>query len=145
MFGNLTVKSVIRDGKFFKLNDVIQTSAAEKMWSLDRYRQWIDERTDWYFGAAFDIDPSDYVPSALNELSVSKQPDPTDISMAPLPEKHKPVMTAPGEQNKKEFPTNHKKIENDGQESRYFEIGSESNDSVEDILKELHAMKKPRK
>jgi twitching motility protein PilT len=145
MFNNLTVKSVIRDGKFFKLNDVIQTSAAEKMWSLDRYRQWIDERTDWYLGGTFEPDPSVDMAHALNEFNFSKKSDSVEVPMEPLLEKHKPVTSAPVEQKTKDFPYHPKKLETDEKESGYYEIGDESNDSVEDILKELNAMKKPKK
>ena len=46
LFTNLTTKSVIREGKFFKLNDVIQTGAQDRMWSYDRYRKWLESVID---------------------------------------------------------------------------------------------------
>ena len=48
LFANLTVRSVVRSGKFFKLNDALQTGAVDKMWSLQRYKEWLDDRTNWY-------------------------------------------------------------------------------------------------
>jgi len=48
LFANLTAKSIVRNGSFFKLNDVLQTGAIDKMWSLQRYKEWLANRTDWY-------------------------------------------------------------------------------------------------
>ncbi|MGD8294350.1 MAG: PilT/PilU family type 4a pilus ATPase [Desulfobacterales bacterium] len=48
LFANLTAKSIVRNGKFFKLNDVLQTGAVDKMWSLQRYREWLENRTNWH-------------------------------------------------------------------------------------------------
>jgi len=48
LFANMTVRSIVRNGKFFKLNDTLQTGAIDKMWSLPRYKEWLDSRTDWY-------------------------------------------------------------------------------------------------
>ena len=143
MFTNLTVKSVIREGKFFKLNDVIQTSAAEKMWSFDRYRRWIDERADWYLGGTFEPEDSVDLSNALNEFNLSKQI--MQVPMGPLFKKHKSAKRTPVSQKAKDYPNYPKKLETDKKESGYYEIGDESNDSVEDILKELNAKKNYRK
>jgi twitching motility protein PilT len=48
LFANLTAKSIVRSGKFFKLDDVLQTGAVDKMWSLQRYREWLENRTIWH-------------------------------------------------------------------------------------------------
>ena len=48
LYANLTAKSIIRSGKYFKLNDALQTGAIDKMWSLQRYKEWLENRTDWY-------------------------------------------------------------------------------------------------
>jgi twitching motility protein PilT len=48
LFATMTVRSIVRNGKFFKLNDALQTGAVDKMWSLQRYKEWLDSRTDWY-------------------------------------------------------------------------------------------------
>jgi twitching motility protein PilT len=144
LFSNLTVKSIIRDGKFYKLNDVIQTGAADKMWSLDRYRQWMDKRTDWYLGGTFEPEPSFDMPPAFNELDFSKQSDSVGAPVETLSEKQKPGRPTPVEQEIKEFPNHPKKLETGEPESEYYEIASECNDSMEDILKELDALKKPK-
>jgi twitching motility protein PilT len=48
LFANMTAKSILLSGKFFKLNDVLQTGAIDKMWSFQRYKEWLENRTDWY-------------------------------------------------------------------------------------------------
>ena len=48
LFANLTAKSIVRNGKFFKLNDALQTGAMDKLWSHQRYKEWLENRTDWY-------------------------------------------------------------------------------------------------
>jgi twitching motility protein PilT len=48
LFANMTVRSIVRNGKFFKLNDTLQTGATDKLWSLQRYKEWLDSRTEWY-------------------------------------------------------------------------------------------------
>jgi twitching motility protein PilT len=48
LYANITAKSIVRNGKFFKLNDALQTGAIDKMWSLQRYKEWLENRTDWY-------------------------------------------------------------------------------------------------
>ena len=30
------------------LGAVVQTGAIDKMWSLQRYKEWLENRTDWY-------------------------------------------------------------------------------------------------
>jgi twitching motility protein PilT len=80
LFANMTVKSIVRSGKFFKLNDVLQTGALDHMWSLQRYREWLENRTDWYIRndetgrqPADDLTNSGSTPLARDYLS-SRQP-----------------------------------------------------------------------
>lgn len=51
LFANITAKSIVRSGKFFKLNDTLQTGASDNMWSFQRYKEWLENRTDWYIRA----------------------------------------------------------------------------------------------
>ena len=48
MFAKMSVRSIVRNGRFFKLNDVLQTSASDNMWSRQRYKEWLQSRTDWH-------------------------------------------------------------------------------------------------
>ncbi len=80
LFANMTVKSIVRSGKFFKLNDVLQTGALDHMWSLQRYKEWLENRTDWYIRkddtgrqSADGLTDPDHTPLARDYLS-SRQP-----------------------------------------------------------------------
>ena len=41
------VRSMIREGHFFKLPSAIETGARDGMWSFERYRDWLDIRDQW--------------------------------------------------------------------------------------------------
>lgn len=45
---NFAAKSIIRSGKYSKIGDVLQTGVEDKMWSFQRYRQWLNNRNTWY-------------------------------------------------------------------------------------------------
>jgi len=47
LLGTSTARAVIRNGQFFKIQTVLETSGNEGMWSLERYRAWINARSDW--------------------------------------------------------------------------------------------------
>jgi twitching motility protein PilT len=42
------VKNFIRNRDFFKIASFLETGAEHGMWSLHRYRAWLDKRKDWY-------------------------------------------------------------------------------------------------
>ena len=70
LFANLTAKSIVRSGKFFKLNDVLQTGAVDKMWSLQRYREWLENRTNWYLRNKYsDREPVDSFKNSNNRAT----------------------------------------------------------------------------
>jgi twitching motility protein PilT len=46
---NFATKSIIRSGKYSKFRDVLQTGAEDKMWSFERYGDWLNNRKTWYF------------------------------------------------------------------------------------------------
>ena len=140
LFSNFTVKSVIRDGRFFKLNDVIQTGVADKMWSFDRYRQWMDARSDWYLGSTGEPDQSVDIPPA-NGLNLLRQ----SAKINPQPLKHQQVLPTPVRQKRAEFQSNPKKSNSTEEEYGYYEITDDSNDSMEDILRDLNAIKNSKK
>ena len=67
LFANMTARSIVRNGKFFKLNDVLQTGASDKMWSLQRYKEWLENRHDWYIRNEFsDREPVDILKKSDN-------------------------------------------------------------------------------
>ena len=42
------VKNFVRNRDFFKIASFLETGAEHGMWSLHRYRAWLDKRKDWY-------------------------------------------------------------------------------------------------
>jgi twitching motility protein PilT len=42
------VKNFIRTRDFFKLSSSLETGAEHGMWTLQRYRNWLDNRKNWY-------------------------------------------------------------------------------------------------
>jgi twitching motility protein PilT len=67
LFANMTARSIVRNGKFFKLNDVLQTGASDKMWSLQRYKEWLENRNDWYIRNEYsDREPVDILKNSDN-------------------------------------------------------------------------------
>ncbi len=41
------VRANIRDGQLFKLEGIMETGAADGMWTLARYRRWLDTKRPW--------------------------------------------------------------------------------------------------
>jgi twitching motility protein PilT len=41
------VRAVLRQGQFFKLPLLLETGARAGMWTVPRYREWLDARHDW--------------------------------------------------------------------------------------------------
>jgi twitching motility protein PilT len=42
------VKHFIRTREFFKISSVLETGAENGMWTFQRYRTWLDRRTEWH-------------------------------------------------------------------------------------------------
>lgn len=45
--GNSAAKGTIRSGQFSQIATVIQAGGEDGMWSFDRYRRWMAQKTDW--------------------------------------------------------------------------------------------------
>lgn len=48
LLGTQSVKAVLRKGELFKLRTVLETGGREGMWTADRYRAWLDDRTRFH-------------------------------------------------------------------------------------------------
>ncbi len=138
LFANLTAKAVIREGKFFRLKDVIQTGADEKMYSFERYRRWLDNRTVWYYSRPDEPDAPVDESSHISAGKISLSP--------PRPLLKKKSLQTDTKRQKKRFPPSHgKKAVSDSQPQDYFEIGEVGNDEMKDILKTLDSLKPSKK
>ncbi len=67
LVANSGVRSILRQGQFFKLTSAIQTGRADGMWPRALYREWLDRRTQWATpsDARPDLGLPDDAPSAL--------------------------------------------------------------------------------
>jgi twitching motility protein PilT len=47
LIGNSASRAVVRQGDFFKLGSVLETGGQEGMFSKERYKNWLSDKTDW--------------------------------------------------------------------------------------------------
>jgi twitching motility protein PilT len=87
LLANTPVKAVLRQGQFFKLATIIETGARQGMFTVPRYREWLDSRTDWVMPAAGMAQPAPRVataplrePSAAGEDVIVIRPEPGTMS-----------------------------------------------------------------
>jgi twitching motility protein PilT len=137
LFANMTVKSVIREGKFFKLNDILQTSASEKMWSFERYRKWLDSRSDWYRKALTEHERPAEIPKNFKQADL-------DQIVTPMPLKPAIQKSTPSQPPSKKKRTSTSPLIEAAisDKSDYYEIGDGGHENMEDILKQLNTLKK---
>ena len=55
MFANTPARIAIREGKYPRLKDIMQTGASENMWTFSRYASWIDAKQNWYVPSEKDV------------------------------------------------------------------------------------------
>ncbi|MHB8879598.1 MAG: type IV pilus twitching motility protein PilT [Myxococcaceae bacterium] len=58
MMASTAVKSLVRQGAFFKLAQAVETGAAEGSWTFARYAEWLKRRSDWYLGSVDGPEPA---------------------------------------------------------------------------------------
>ncbi len=55
--GSTPVRSIVRQGHFFKLPSAIETGAADGCWSFARYGEWLARKTDWHLSSTVEEAP----------------------------------------------------------------------------------------
>jgi twitching motility protein PilT len=80
------VKNFIRSRDFFKITSSLETGAEHGMWTLQRYRAWLDSRKNWY------------IPGLGPEPPESEVSEPAPAAPRPLAFPIKPKSTTPGHQ-----------------------------------------------
>jgi twitching motility protein PilT len=74
------IKAFIRNRDFFKIMSVLETGAEHGMWTFDRYRTWLDRRSNWFIpkrDEGLESDPSDATkppPTPLPQPSPAPRP-----------------------------------------------------------------------
>jgi twitching motility protein PilT len=87
------VKAMVRQGQFFKLQTALETGAADGSFTFQRYREWLDRRTDWYVPAAEtppresrESEPRDLVEPARAARPAARRPSATPAASAGAPQ-----------------------------------------------------------
>jgi twitching motility protein PilT len=81
--GSTPVRSLVRQGHFFKLPSAIETGAADGSWTFTRYAEWLNRKTDWH------------LPSPAEEAPAELPPAPVASLRAPAPARPEPLPRPP--------------------------------------------------
>ena len=89
------VKNFIRTRDFFKITSSLETGAEHGMWTLQRYRTWLDNRKNWYIPGKT-AEPAESEPA--EDASASARPPAFPIALKPskAETKHVPHPQLPG-------------------------------------------------
>ena len=80
------VKNFIRNGDFFKIMSSLETGAEHGMWSFQRYKTWLENRTNWSLpGQATAEPPDSEIPETVSAPAIL--PAFTGAPKSPKPEK----------------------------------------------------------
>ncbi len=123
LMASTPVKSLVRQGAFFKLPSAIETGAADGSWTFARYGEWLARKTDWQLAPTPDEAPAAPPPAVFTPPSAPSpvRTEPTPRLVPPRPKRvaREPTPTVPQ-------PT----------EEGVFEIKG-GDDDLSDILREL--------
>jgi twitching motility protein PilT len=87
------VKNFIRNRDFFKITSSLETGAEHGMWTLQRYRTWLDTRKNWYIpGKTAELAESDTAESTATPAR------PPAFPIAPKPARTEPKHSLPSHQ-----------------------------------------------
>lgn len=94
------VKNFVRNRDFFKISSPLETGAEHGMWSFQRYRNWLDSRTNWCFPEQASEPPDNEpvetpVPAPVLPAFLSA-PKSAKTDKSALPRPHAPAKPAPG-------------------------------------------------
>ncbi|HWX19014.1 MAG TPA: PilT/PilU family type 4a pilus ATPase [Candidatus Binatia bacterium] len=71
------VRNFIRNRDFFKIPSLLETGAEHGMWTLARYRAWLDKRTNWSIPGQVPEPPDTEAPDAGQPLPAIPAPTPS--------------------------------------------------------------------
>lgn len=123
LMASTPVKSLVRQGFFFKLPSAIETGAADGSWTFTRYAEWLGRKTDWHLPSTPDELPAEPPPPHVPQLRAA-----SPARSEPLP---RPPPSTPRRVTRESAPARPPPAE-DG----VFVI-QEEDDDLSDILREL--------
>jgi twitching motility protein PilT len=88
--GSSAARACIRQQHYYKLGSVMEISGSDGMWTWDRYRSWLERKTDWKRPGEFKVASEDYSPAPDSRVSkIPRLSDPkqrsTDSRKQPAP------------------------------------------------------------
>src|SRR5579864_1551715 len=92
------VKNFIRNRDFFKIAAPLETGAEHGMFTFNRYRTWLDNKTNWSIPGQTpeppDNEPADIRPAAAALPSFLSSPKPARPEKEPAPQHHAPAKSS---------------------------------------------------
>jgi twitching motility protein PilT len=85
LVGNSAARACIRQGQYYKLASVLDTGAADGMWSWERYRAWLDARTVWQRPGELRASPSEALPAVPEPPRPPARSRPARAAVRPPP------------------------------------------------------------
>ncbi len=95
LMGSTPVRSLIRQGFFFKLPSAIETGAADGSWTFTRYGEWLNRKTDWNLPSATEEAPAPLPPAPLPLEPRTEPLTPTPARTRPAPRPAPPPQRRP--------------------------------------------------
>jgi twitching motility protein PilT len=90
LVGTTQARSIIRQGQFFKVPTALETGGHEGCWTFERYRDWLEKRTDWFVPPARGEAPRD-----ADEAHAHRPPAAPARATPPAPPPRRPAPAAP--------------------------------------------------
>ena len=116
------VRSLVRQGFFYKLPSALETGAADGSWTFTRYAEWLGRKTDWH------------LPAPLSEEETSAPPAPASLSPLAAPS---PPATVPPAVGKPRRATREPAPSVPPSAEEGVFVIQEEQDELTDILREL--------
>ncbi|WNG34958.1 twitching motility protein PilT [Archangium violaceum] len=123
LMASTPVRSLVRQGFFFKLPSAIETGAADGSWTFTRYAEWLNRKTDWHLPSPNEEAPAELPPVPVPSLRV---PPPARPEPLPRPPSSRPKRVAQEDAPPSPAPA----------EEGVFVI-QEEQDDLSDILRQL--------
>ncbi|WP_187345095.1 type IV pilus twitching motility protein PilT [Cystobacter ferrugineus] len=90
LMASTQVKSLVRQGFFYKLPSAIETGGADGSWTFTRYGEWLGRKTDWHLPSAAEEAPAEPPAAPVPRLSVPppvRRPEPLPRPSVPKPKR----------------------------------------------------------
>lgn len=129
LFANFAIKSIIRSGIYSKIKDVLQTGSEDKMWTFERYRKWLNNRSTWH---------SPKKESSEKPIELNRNDEASNSNMMTKSKFSSNVNVA---KHSKSVSINQSKIESKIDQNGVYKINESEDEDLDTILKILEKPK----